>query len=246
MLLVNDWCVQVKSTIDKVILSASLAKKALYQNFGGIAKLTIAGVAIAETADFYSGGNTETKADISGVHYRYSEWLAWGDDPYQVYNSSSKKGARPVDAFSHIPPKPRGAGLPTHQDVCLNFLFVHKSVDGILGAAFVPGDDEVDEAGSGICSDSYTPVKINHKGLLPNRFFTPQQRQTVIARNTGFVTSYCENCDNGSPGPTDPFSLSRTLTHELGHAFGSPHDDQKHFPGESSLVSLPPVLDAKY
>lgn len=94
-----------------------------------MAALEVVGVVVhPESTDFYAGGDPRAIGNTESIHHRYSEWLAWGDDPFIQYDGSTNQGVHTADAYSPPTPYVRGQNMPRHQDVCMNLLFVYVRV----------------------------------------------------------------------------------------------------------------------
>lgn len=101
-----------------------------------------------------------------------------------------------------ISPRVRGADLPTSQEVCLNHLFVHLNLRGVLGVAIQAVTDK--DVIGGVCEPT---IAIDSTTNAP------------YSVNVGFTTT---STSSGSVVPTWQNVLS--TAHELGHNFGAAHD----------------------
>jgi hypothetical protein len=152
------------------------AHVALLDNFGPQLTVTIAGLRVHTADNLPSNGTTIVSA--SAMLRGYQQWLGAGVRAVQQGAASA-----------------RGASSPTASDVCLNLLFTHVNLDGIVGSSESSGPTS--GIGRGFCAQALTG--------------------SGESLNSLFVSSLLYR----SPLPVG--TLVKALTHELGHAFGADH-----------------------
>ena len=118
-----------------------------------------------------------------------------------------------------------GAGkpLPSGEDVCMNYIMIHKPVDGVSGIAYKPGHEFEGRTTEGAWSDSIINMPMEIDGKIG-----AETRRAYGRSNTGLsTTSYlagAKRCNGGVPTDFDLGRSGRTMSHELGHSHASRHD----------------------
>ena len=156
-------------------------------NFHGAVRLGLAGAAVQTSNNLGiptpTGNNTVSENTVLA---RYQNWLAAGAT---------------AGGSSFVTQAVRGAGLPSSQHVCLNYLLTHINCGDVLGVANLASP--APNVAGGIC-DTYI---FSTGGAAPFR-----------AVNTGFTTTLSQF------GVVPHLQSVLVLSHEVGHNFGSPHD----------------------
>lgn len=114
-----------------------------------------------------------------------------------------------------------GKDLPAGEDVCMNYLIVHKPIDGVGGIAWKPGHEFEDQSNCGAWSDATKSLQHEVDGKIGG-----QTRAAYGRCNTGAQTTcYCEKgCARCKRVDYPLWRSARTMAHEFGHSHSSRHD----------------------
>ena len=219
---------KTKRTIDRATQMFTIANTAFVQNFGSIVKLKLAGAKVWSEAPntFYTSGSL-TQCVTTGIIRRYGEFLLYGKGgKYIPYDSKTRKGEQSLAARARSGKGMRGKDLdgkdlPAGEDVCMNYLMVHKAMDGAGGVAFRPSHEFEGKSNCGAWSDAVSDLTHEEDAKIGGK-----KRRAFGRCNVGVQTSmYCSGgCSNCKVVDYEVWRGARTFAHELGHAFSSRHD----------------------